>query len=309
MTRPLLLVARPAGEFLRQWPLALRGEVEGIHQARVATRRLREALPLLQRHPRDRGPALVREALRALTRALGPSRELDVSRIVLADVARRAPAHAAAAAVADRRLAIERLEAGRVLAEVGRDLDVVILIARTRELARLLQGEPGASGCARRAGARLRTRALALQAAVLAAGRVYASGPLHAVRISLKKFRYAFELAARASRSRHGATLRRLKAVQDVLGDMHDLQVLAARVRDAGASAPARQQPALEALAEHLDDAIRDRHSRYVTERAVLVAVLARATRLARELEALTPPDPSGTVRPVPAGAARERQR
>jgi len=309
MARPVLLVNRPAEEFLRQWPLSLQGDVEGIHQARVATRRLREALPLLAQSARDREPALIRSALRSLTRALGPSRDLDVSRIVLAEIARRTPAHASAAVATDRRLAVERAAAATVLVQIGHGLDVAALIARTRELAIRLQGEPGTSGCARRAGTRLRNRASQLHAAVLAAGRVYAPGPLHGVRISLKKFRYAFELAGRLSRGRHGATLRRLKTLQDILGDMHDLQVLAGRVRDAGAWVAVGQKPSLEALAGHLDDQIRDLHSRYVTKRVLLIGLLARATRLARGLAARQPPDEPVTKRPPATGAARGRRR
>jgi len=286
MARPLLLVARPADAFLRQWPLALRGEVEGVHQARVATRRLREALPLLKRHPRDAEPDALRAALRALTRALGPSRELDVSRLVLARVVERHPAHRAAAAATDRLLAAARSASGRALAETGAPLDVDAIVGRIRDLARRLADEPARRRCAQRAGARLRARAQALQAALDGAGRMYAPGPLHAVRIALKKFRYAFELAARMGRGRHDATIRRLKRLQDILGDLHDLQVLAAHVRDAGASAGHRQAKAFEALADHLDLAIRDLHSRYLVERDVLVTVMARAVRLARDLEA-----------------------
>jgi CHAD domain-containing protein len=305
LARPLLLVNRPAQEFLRQWPLALRGEVEGIHQARVATRRLREALPLLRRGARDREPALIRDALQALTRALGPSRELDVSRLVLHDIAARRPAFERAAAATDRRLATQRAAAAEALVQVGEGIDVAALTSRTRELALRLDGEPGSSGCARRAGERLHGRAHDLQAAVIRAGRVYAPGPLHAVRISLKKFRYCFELAGRLAHGRHGATLGRLKTLQDILGEMHDLQVLAAHARDAGAWEPARQQPALEALATHLDDAIRDLHSRYVARRSLLVSVLARATRLARELAARRPLDETATPR---ATAPRRRE-
>jgi CHAD domain-containing protein len=305
LARPLLLVNRPAEEFLRHWPLALRGDVEGIHQARVATRRLREALPLLQRSGRDREPLAIRVALRALTRALGPSRELDVSRLLLHDIAARTPAFAAAAAATDRRLAIKRAAAAEWLVQVGEGIDVAALIARTRELASRLAGEPGTSGCARRAGERLLGRAHDLRAALVGAGRVYAPGPLHAVRISLKKFRYCFELSGRLARGRHTATLRRMKGLQDILGEMHDLQVLAAEIRDAGAWLPARQQPALEVLATHLDDAIRDLHSRYVDTRGALVPVLARATNLARELGARRPADDGATPR---SGAPRRHE-
>ena len=305
LARPLLLVNRPAEEFLRQWPLALRGDIEGIHQARVATRRLREALPLLRRGARDHEPALIREALQALTRALGPSRELDVSRLVLHDIVARRPAFERAAAATDRRLAILRAAAAEALVQVGEGIDVAALTARTRELALRLDGEPGSSGCARRAGERLHGRAHDLQAAVIRAGRVYAPGPLHAVRISLKKFRYCFELAGRLARGRHAATLRRLKTLQDILGEMHDLQILAAQVRDAGAWVPARQQPSLKALADHIDEGIRDLHSHYIDNRGLLVPVLARTMRLASELAARRPPDEA--ARPQ-ANAPRRRE-
>ena len=48
-----------------------------MHRARVATRRLREALPVLDGE--RRGLRRLRKDLRALTRALGPVRELDVT--------------------------------------------------------------------------------------------------------------------------------------------------------------------------------------------------------------------------------------
>ena len=305
LARPLLLVNRPAEDFLRQWPLALGGQVEGIHQARVATRRLREALPLLRRGARDREPVVIREALRALTRALGPSRELDVSRLVLKDLLARRPGFEPPAAATDRRLAIQRAAAAEALVQVGEGLDVAALMARTRELARRLDGERGSSGCARRAGGRLRGRARDLQAAVVGAGRVYAPGPLHAVRIALKKFRYCFELAENIGRGRRGASLRRLKTLQDILGEMHDLQILAAQVRDAGAWVPARQQPSLKALADHIDEGIRDLHSHYIDNRGLLVPVLARTMRLASELAARRPPDEA--ARPQ-ANAPRRRE-
>src|SRR5262245_20241520 len=55
---------------------ALAGDTGGVHQARVASRRLREVIPVVG------GPlALVARAkreVRGVTRALGPVRELDV---------------------------------------------------------------------------------------------------------------------------------------------------------------------------------------------------------------------------------------
>ena len=52
------------------------GDVTAIHQARVATRRLREALPLVTSGGAGRK---LERTIRRLTRALGPVRELDVA--------------------------------------------------------------------------------------------------------------------------------------------------------------------------------------------------------------------------------------
>jgi CHAD domain-containing protein len=304
LARPPLLVRRFGGAFLRQWPLALAGDVEGIHQARVATRRMREVLPVLARGARDGEPRALRKALRHLTRALGPSRELDVSMLLLDDLAGRLAVHADAAAATHRVLARERAGARAVLQRVGTGIDVVVLVKRIREIAARLDTPGGTSGCARRVSARLGNRARALQHAVEAAGLVYAPGPMHAVRIALKKFRYAFEVADQLGRCRNAATFRRLKGLQDTLGDLHDLQVLAAQVRDADAAVAVRAGPAMERLADYLDDEIRDLHSRYMAERSVLVAVLARAMRLCGTL--VRQPAPASPPR---APAARSPRR
>ena len=49
---------------------------------------------------------------------------------------------------------------------------------------------------------------------------------MHAVRIACKKLRYSFELAAEAGATRKRVPARQLKAVQDALGRLHDIEVL-----------------------------------------------------------------------------------
>ena len=71
----------PAGDaarlLRRVWPAVLAGDAGAVHRARVATRRLREILPMLEAH--RRATRKLRRDLRAVTRALGPVRELDVA--------------------------------------------------------------------------------------------------------------------------------------------------------------------------------------------------------------------------------------
>src|SRR5688500_19803635 len=63
----------------RYLPAAVAGDDRGVHQARVASRRLREAVPVLAsglKHSKSRKAG---RKIRRLTRALGSVRELDVT--------------------------------------------------------------------------------------------------------------------------------------------------------------------------------------------------------------------------------------
>ena len=71
-------------QLLRWLPAAARCDPLAVHRARVATRRLREVLPVVA--PDRRGRALERAA-RRVTRALGPVRELDVALATLTEFA------------------------------------------------------------------------------------------------------------------------------------------------------------------------------------------------------------------------------
>jgi hypothetical protein len=76
-----------------------------------------------------------------------------------------------------------------------------------------------------------------------------------------------------------------LSKLQDLLGDLHDLQVLASRVRDCEAgSRAAGTRRQLRALADELDDRVRHLHSRYLGDRKTLVPVVGRARRMAATL-------------------------
>ena len=305
LARPQYLARRSVGALLEQWPLALVDDIEGIHQTRVASRRLRELLPVLASDPDDAQSVELRRRLRYLTRLLGPSRELDVAGQTLEALGSRTPSRAIAIvrAYVDR----ERSDASRVMRHGVAAVDINHLSVRTRELAARLDSPGAIRNCAGRAAARLDRRAHELEAAVLGAGIVYAPGPLHGVRIALKKFRYAFEVAERVGRFRLRGSMQHLKRLQTLLGDLHDLQVLAARVRDVVALSPGRRRAALAALVSDIDDDIRMLHSRFVTDRVSLVRVFARATRVRDALLSLPAPGRSGARRT--RGRARGRLR
>src|SRR5688500_11662273 len=83
------LLARRARALQRYLPAAIRGDHHGVHQARVATRRLREAVPVLTRGVKGARAGKARVKIRRLTRALGTVRELDVTLHLIDELAKR----------------------------------------------------------------------------------------------------------------------------------------------------------------------------------------------------------------------------
>ncbi|MCX6539799.1 MAG: CHAD domain-containing protein [Acidobacteria bacterium] len=293
LARPGLLLRRRLNAIERQVLPAVNGEIEGVHQARVASRRLREMLPLLVAVAGEHATRALRRNIRTITRRLGPLREIDVALATLADLETSAPEHAAAIAFVRIRTALER---ERMWPQVGRALariHVGHLVRRVRDLATKLDSPEEMARCAAQSAARLEERIARLDEAVGAVGAVYAPGPLHEVRIALKTFRYALEIVAELGRFRLDGSIKRLKLLQDLLGILHDLQVLASRVRDCEAeSRTARTRRQLRALADDLDERVRQLHSRYLDERVALVPVVGRARHTAVTLGLMGKPLP-----------------
>src|SRR6185436_4895514 len=72
------LLARRVREMFRVYPKALVGDVEAVHDVRVAARRLRAALVLLADDPEGKRARRTDRALGELARAAGRGRDLDV---------------------------------------------------------------------------------------------------------------------------------------------------------------------------------------------------------------------------------------
>jgi CHAD domain-containing protein len=114
---------------------------------------------------------------------------------------------------------------------------------------------------------RLVKRTRYLSGAMDAAGHIYAPERLHAVRIAAKKLRYGLELAADSGIQEAAASLRTLKRAQEMLGKLHDLQVLqtsVAAVQANGGSNRPHAREGLDALARHIEGQCRHLHGRYV---------------------------------------------
>ena len=215
------------------------GDVEGVHQARVATRRLRSDLrtfgPLLD----DGWATGLRAELKWLAAALGEVRDADV----LLDRLRAAAAPLGAADVEGAAALLGRLEAersaarGRLLAVLD-DPRYVLLLDQLVASVEVPTGEEvdwlleDAKGSAADVLPRLVARPWKrFRKAARAAGPGATAEELHQVRIRAKRCRYAAEAAAPAG-GKHASKLAKAVAeVQDVLGEHQDAVVAQAWLR------------------------------------------------------------------------------
>ena len=133
--------------------------------------------------------------------------------------------------------------------------------------------------------ARAARRAERLRAAIENAAGIYLPDRLHEVRIAVKKLRYALEIARELSGSRATARIRTLKRAQDLLGRMHDLEVLIARTRAVQGRAGApnlRLSADLDRLVRRLETECRQLHGRYMREASVTARSAIMSTRAPR---------------------------
>jgi CHAD domain-containing protein len=259
---------------LKAMPAAQAGDEVSVHLARVASRRLRQALPLLgtraDAHALDRADKRVRR----ITRALGPVRELDVTLLLLNELAQKDAAPLRAIARVREAVNDERQKRRRdMLAEIKPSkLDKL-----RKRLVRVAAptSRPVAKGSAlAEAGAQAARRALELRAAIDHAGGIYLADRLHRVRIAAKKLRYALEIQRELTQARSTAQLNRLKTQQDLLGRMHDLEILIERARGVQAELTPRDRRGmaeLKTLIRVLEAECRAGHATYMHFRPALL--------------------------------------
>lgn len=273
-----LLLQRLARALKRHLPKAVAGDDRGVHQARVTSRRLREAVPVLATGLKGSKAGKARRKIRRLTRALGTVRELDVT-IQLLDELARSP-HVSRTAVEDVRTRVmkERDTRRKLMLDRLKRVNVDKLDRRLASVGAALS-EATAEPWRKALAARLVTRSRRLTAAMDEAGHMYAPESLHAVRIAAKKLRYGLEVAADSGLRQAAPHVRTIQRAQDMLGKLHDLQVLQTHVAAVQAeprSGRAQSREALEDLARHIEDQCRHLHGRYVaTAPALREAALA----------------------------------
>jgi CHAD domain-containing protein len=258
------------------------GDVRALHRTRVASRRLREILPVLELDP-DVARRLGRR-LRKVTERLGVVRELDVLTALIEELHESGRHDSAtlarlAAVIADARgRARDRLFAKLPTGELRRIANKLGKVAGD-----LHDHKKSSRGWRWAVEARLTHRATVLRQAMVDAGAIYLPERLHVVRIAIKKLRYALEVAVEAAGVHSGSDLRTLKRGQEILGRLHDLQILIDRARQMQASADppdVRLWRNLDVLTTTLENDCRRLHARFMRQQAAVRAVCDRVNRL-----------------------------
>ena len=259
---------------------AVAGKDTGVHQARVASRRLREALPVLTEGLQNTKKSKAERKIRRLTQALGTVRELDVTLHLIDELTDR-PSIPRTALTDVRAQVIEAREKRRavMLERVGK-VNTDKLSRRLREVASVVANPTSGHAWRAALATRIVRRARRLEKAIDDAGQIYNPEALHDVRIAAKKLRYALEIADESGAAPCAVAVRTIRRVQDTLGRLHDLQVLQHHVADVAATPRSRRAPdaALATLSRVIEDECRQMHGRYVAA----IPQLLEAAQIAR---------------------------
>jgi CHAD domain-containing protein len=238
-------IVAAAGRLVTFDPVVRVGEdPEGVHQARVATRRLRSDLRTFRSLLEPEWNNSLRDELRWIAGMLGAVRDADVLVARLTENARSlATADRDHADVLLKRLADARVDARTMLLDALRSprylalLDRLVDAARAPHLAYPEANESAATALPPVVAGPWRH----LQAAVESLGDAPADEQLHNVRIRAKRARYAAEAVAPTLGKPARRYAKAVAEVQEVLGQHQDAVVAEHWLRDAAEHADASE--------------------------------------------------------------------
>lgn len=282
-------------------------DAEALHDFRVGLRRLRSCFRAYRAELKGSVTGKIRDQLRALTQATNAGRDAEVQlawlgkqaeRLAQKDIPgffwlvgrledRKQETHDQATANVARKYQ-------KVSGKLRRALGVLRIELQTG------QGEPPAT-FREVTGALTRRHATRLREDVSAIRDSSDADQVHRTRISLKRLRYLLEPIARRHR-RAGALVRLFREAQDLLGEHHDMHVLAATIgslrRGISGSGFSGLEPGLATLARLADEDAEAAYERFQSLWGDGLAswILTRADELGQSLEARPAPAAGSTV-------------
>ena len=263
-------------------PGVLDGRLDSIHDARIATRRIREVLPLTEEWQRRHSAEGLASFFKRMGRSLGRVRDADAQLELLKYLESRL-SHAAPQVVLLRL----RQEHARLLL-MRRLVKRFERLAVEREVGRLAAGAAWHSArfwatmtAAWRSELRqlLAARARGASEAIAQSNSVYFPNRTHQTRIAIKKLRYAAEIAVIAGIVADEPLIRDLKKSQDVLGDLHDRQILIDDLSDGAFQGDGVDQANIHLVAQVAQAEIQDLYGRFLGRRSQLLDSCRHALR------------------------------
>jgi CHAD domain-containing protein len=246
------------------------GTVDAVHNARVATRRIRELLSLVPVIPGRDSEEDVAGSYKAIGRALGKVRDIDVQIALIHDLETRAPQTAPPLTLVRLEHERERLAKMRRLIKTLERLDIdVLLHVVTDGHPTALRTRLTSTGWRQQLKRLVAERAHNAVDAISHATGVYFPKRTHGARIAIKQLRYAAEIADATGLSDMRAAIRTLKKGQEILGDLHDRQALADTLQDYAKDDGADPHH-VELTQQTLEGEVLQLHAQYLTRRASL---------------------------------------
>lgn len=238
------------------------GDAEALHDFRVAIRRLRSTIRAYRVHLRGGTTTKLRDALRELGSATNAGRDAEVQLAWLA----QQDAHFRGRQRTGLRWLRTFLEERRDGAYKRAREEVVREVARVAEKLRaklteysipVRVGEPTRGGTVADAASEIvRELAGELRARLASVHSLADQEPAHEARISAKRLRYVLEPFAGEIEDVR-AVVKAIKELQDLLGEMHDMHVLALEVGTALELAAAGRARKLHAMVTNADEGAR----------------------------------------------------
>lgn len=211
-------------------------DIEGVHDMRVASRRLRSALRDFKPYLRPRPLASVAVDLKRVADALGAVRDADVAIMALEELQAEAPAEISTgiAELTDERrtdrddaraaltTAIEENKLVRLRSDFGFALERATGFARSRKGKKRTAAELSFSEAGREI---ILARLAELRDLSACLYRPFKTDALHEMRIAAKRLRYAMELFASCWSEALAEHAKEVAELQASLGDLHDADV------------------------------------------------------------------------------------
>ena len=268
---PLEFAAENVRVIRQHWNGVRDGDSESIHQARIATRRARAALKMIDTDDTDR-----LELCRRLGRLLGKVRDVDITQEVFRTLSMRVPQASGAFAVARQAVEHDQQQARRRFAKALDHLKLKPLLA--------LRGQRFGitisfwNDWRRGVVTETLARQQALCDAIDRAPAVYMPNRVHRVRIATKKLRYTLEVVDATGIRVNPTVMRDLRKIQDLLGRVHDIDVARRVVHRLGGDMPSAAEVRLLAAVMAADCAAL--HEKYLARRERIRAACDYCTQI-----------------------------